>query len=113
MAGANWRSGSDADRRRVGPLPRREPSDPCTRRTWDSIYGGGAAHWDSLDRVRDDPLARRIWPGDLDDRALRLWYERGHVMQALDHLPQSFGHDDADRRNLFVRRCTAGESSLR
>ena len=46
--------------------------------------------------MRDDPRARRIWPGALGDRALRLWHESDHVMQALDQLPLSFGDGDAD-----------------
>jgi hypothetical protein len=68
-----------------------------------------AGFWDDFARVRDDPLARRIWPGNLGDRALRLWYERDRMMAAIEHLPQSFVHGDADRRNLFARRSAAGE----
>ena len=68
-----------------------------------------AGFWDGFARVRDDPLARRIWPGDLGDRALRLWDERDRVMAAIERLPQSFVHGDADRRNLFARRGAAGE----
>jgi hypothetical protein len=65
--------------------------------------------WDDFERVRDDPLARRIWPGNLSDRALRLWNERDRVMAAIERLPQSFVHGDADRRNLFARRGAVGE----
>src|SRR5215218_3282992 len=68
-----------------------------------------AGFWDGFEGVRDDPLARRIWPGDLSDRALRLWHERDWVMAAIERLPQSFVHGDADRRNLFARRGAAGE----
>src|SRR5215204_4912577 len=35
-----------------------------------------AGFWEEFERVRDDPLAWRIWPGDLSDRALRVWNER-------------------------------------
>jgi hypothetical protein len=65
--------------------------------------------WDDFERVRDDPLARRIWPGDLSDRALLLWHERDRVLAAIDRLPQCFVHGDADRRNLFARHDAAGE----
>jgi hypothetical protein len=68
-----------------------------------------AGFWDDFERVRDDPLARRIWPGDLSDRALRLWHERDWVLAAIERLPQSFVHGDADRRNLFARHSAAGE----
>ena len=68
-----------------------------------------AGFWDDFARVRDDPLARRIWPGDLSDRALRLWHERDRVLAAIERLPQSFVHGDADRRNLFARHAAAGE----
>ena len=52
-----------------------------------------AGFWDGFERVRDDPLARRIWPGDLGDRALRLWEERdrvhgGHRPPAADLRPR-------------------------
>ena len=68
-----------------------------------------AGFWDDFARVRDDPLARRIWPGDLSDRALHLWNERDRVLAAIERLPQSFVHGDADRRNLFARHDAAGE----
>ena len=58
--------------------------------------------------MRGEPLARRIWPGDLGDRARRLWDGRDRVLEALDRLPQAFAHGDADRRNLFARRGAAG-----
>ena len=68
-----------------------------------------AGFWDDFARVRDDPLVHRIWPGDLSDRALRLWHERDWVLAAIERLPQSFVHGDADRRNLFARHGAAGE----
>lgn len=73
-----------------------------------SRAAAAAGFWDGFDRVRGEPLPRRAWPGDLGDRALRLWHERDRVMAALDRLPQVFAHADADRRNLFARRDAAG-----
>ena len=86
------------------------PDDP-----WLLLHGllasraaGVTGFWDDFARVRDDPLARRIWPGNLSDRALRLWHECDRVLAAIDRLPQSFVHGDADRRNLFARRGASG-----
>jgi hypothetical protein len=67
-----------------------------------------AGFWAGFDRVRGEPLARRIWPGDLGDRARRLWDGRDRVLEALDRLPQVFAHGDADRRNLFARHGAGG-----
>jgi hypothetical protein len=67
-----------------------------------------AGFWERFADLRGEPMARRIWPGDLADRALRLWGQRERVMAALDGLPQTFGHGDADRRNLFARRGPTG-----
>jgi hypothetical protein len=38
------------------------------------------------------------------DRARRVWDERHRLLDALDRLPQTLVHGDADRRNLFARR---------
>jgi hypothetical protein len=69
---------------------------------------GVTGFWDAFARVRDEPLARRTWPGDLGDRARRLWDDRDRVMEGLDRLPQTFVHGDTDRRNLFARRSASG-----
>lgn len=66
--------------------------------------------WEGFAQVRDEPLARRIWPGDLADRALRVWEERERIMAALDQLPQTLVHGDANRRNLFARHRATGET---
>ena len=68
-----------------------------------------AAFWAEFPHLRDAPLVRRTWPDDLGDRALRVWGERHRLLDALDRLPQTLGHWDADRRNLFARRGPAGE----
>ena len=73
-----------------------------------SRAGRVTGFWDDFERVRNDPLARRIWPGALGDRARRLWDERDWVLAAVDRLPQSFVHGDADRRNLFAWRSATG-----
>lgn len=68
-----------------------------------------AAFWAGFPDVRDASLARHAWPDDLGDRALRVWGERHPLLDVLDRLPQTLGHLDASRRNLFARRTAAGE----
>jgi hypothetical protein len=62
-----------------------------------------APFWDGLDQVRDQPLFRRGWPGDLADRSLRLFEARHALLAVLDRLPQTLQHGDAGRRNLLDR----------
>lgn len=51
----------------------------------------------------DDPAVARWWPRPVVDAILLLWTERDVFCDALERLPQTFGHGDAIRRNLFVR----------
>lgn len=53
---------------------------------------------------RDDPQVQRLCPGPIFDRCLRLWHVRDTLLDALDRLPQTLCHSDADRRNLLARR---------
>jgi hypothetical protein len=55
-----------------------------------------------------DPDVRQWWPQPIVDAILRLWDERHQFCDALERLPQTFGHGDAIRRNLFSRRDTTG-----
>lgn len=88
---------------------RRLPDDPWLMRgLLPARAGAVAGFWDRFADLRGEPMARRIWPGDLADRALRLWGERDRMLAVLDSLPQTFGHGDADRRNLFARRGPTG-----
>ena len=88
---------------------RQLPDDPWLMRGLLPARAAGVKRfWERFADLRGEPMARRIWPGDLADRALRLWGERDRVMAALDGLPQTFGHGDADRRNLFARRGPTG-----
>ena len=67
-----------------------------------------APSWDRFAAWRGHPNIRRAWPGDLIDRVHRLWQERHRFLDALDRLPRTFCHNDADRRNLFARRAPDG-----
>jgi hypothetical protein len=51
----------------------------------------------------DNPAVARWWPRPVVDAVLRLWAERDAFCDALARLPQTFGHGDAIRRNLFAR----------
>ena len=68
-----------------------------------------ADFWDGRIPVRDPALLDRLFPDGLLDRARRVWDERHQLLDALDRLPQTLIHGDADRRNLFNRRGGDGE----
>jgi hypothetical protein len=55
-----------------------------------------------------DPAVHQWWPQPVVDAVLRLWDERESLLAALERLPQTFGHGDAIRRNLFARRRADG-----
>lgn len=55
------------------------------------------------------PLVRRCYPPDVEAGLLRLWDEREHFLDALEHLPQTVCHLDAHRRNLFAHRAVNGQ----
>jgi hypothetical protein len=50
------------------------------------------------------PVIERLYPGDQAQRVLHLWEERNLYLNALERLPQTVCHNDAFRRNLFIRR---------
>ena len=56
----------------------------------------------------DNPEVRRWWPRPVVSAILRYWEERDAFCAALERLPQTFGHGDAIRRNLFARRGRSG-----
>jgi len=67
----------------------------------------------SVERLRQalahkHPLLRRGWPADVADALFRLWAEREAFSEALDRLPQTFCHHDANARNLISRRDSDG-----
>jgi hypothetical protein len=71
----------------------------------------GAAAVHELPRFRRHPLVQRVYPPEVLDRLLWLWAHRQELLDALDRLPQVLGHNDAFRRNLFLRseRLFAGD----
>jgi hypothetical protein len=63
----------------------------------------GAAAVHELPRFQRHQLVQRVYPPEVLDRLLRLWAHRQELLEALDRLPQVLGHNDAFRRNLFLR----------
>jgi hypothetical protein len=62
-----------------------------------------ASFWSNLESMREQPLFRRGWPGDLADRQLELFEDRHVLIDVLEHLPRTLRHADAGRSNLFAR----------
>lgn len=58
-------------------------------------------------------LRDSVWgdalPPDAEAQFLRFWDERDLFLNALDHLPQTFCHQDSVARNLFARRGADGD----
>lgn len=52
------------------------------------------------------PLLRRGWPADVADALNEVWTERDVLCDALDRLPRTFCHHDANGRNLIARTST-------
>lgn len=69
---------------------------------------GNAAFWAGQAPIADQALLDRMFPDGLLDRARRVWEERHLLLAALDRLPQTLVHGDADRRNFFARRDANG-----
>jgi hypothetical protein len=62
-----------------------------------------------LPELADHPLVRRQWPDPgMAHRIARLWHERERFFAALARLPQTLGHLDLFRLNLFARRTPDG-----
>jgi hypothetical protein len=63
----------------------------------------GAGAMRELPRFRRHPLVQRVYPREVLDRLLLLWARRDELLDGLDRMPQVLGHNDAFRRNLFLR----------
>jgi hypothetical protein len=87
------------------PLPRAPWLGGRRLRSWLERHGPLVAR---ISAAPGDPDVRHWWPQPVVDAILRLWAEREALCAALEQLPQTFGHGDAIRRNLFARRGTDG-----
>lgn len=66
----------------------------------------------SSESVWECPIVVKAFPEPVKTRVLQLWSERTLYMDALESLPQTFCHHDANRRNLMIRRKVDGEEEL-
>ena len=80
------------------------PDQPWVTRHWLRKYLEHAAPAvDRLINSMDHPLIRRCLPGITSEYFPKIWDERLEVLELLEHFPQTFCHQDAFRRNLFIR----------
>jgi len=85
------------------------PSDPWLSRGW--LRQAVARATSGIAQLRgslDHPLVRRVYPPVAAEALFRLCEERQVFLATLDHLPQTFCHRDAFRRDLFARRSADG-----
>lgn len=87
------------------PLPRAPWLGGRRLRTWLEHHGPLVKQ---IAPAPFNPDVRRWWPRPVVDAILRLWEERELFCDALEQLPQTFGHGDAIRRNLLARRRADG-----
>jgi hypothetical protein len=66
----------------------------------------------ALPAVRWDPEMGRYWPEDVLARSLALWARREELYAALERLPRTFCHGDANRGNLLASRARGAAQQL-
>jgi hypothetical protein len=80
------------------------PNEPWLNRkptrNWDSTAGIMA----QLESVRDHPLIARAYSRDVAEGVRCLWKDRNKFLTALDELPRTLCHLDAQRSNLLSRK---------
>ena len=87
------------------------PTGPWVLREWiRSDVADDAPDVTRLRRLPDHPLSRRAFPGRSVDDLLRFWADRELFLAALDQLPKTFGHLDANPSNVFARRGPSGQA---
>ena len=86
------------------------PADPWLSReflrAWVTRRATAAA---KLPGIREHPLVRRAFPPAVAEGVLRLWRDMDPLLDALDQLPQTLCHLDANPSNLFARRGADGQ----
>ncbi len=86
------------------------PTDPWLSRgflrAWVTRRATSAA---KLPGIREHPLVHRAFPPAVADGVLRLWRDMDTLLAALDQLPQTLCHLDANPSNLFARRGADGQ----
>jgi hypothetical protein len=100
------------------PVRRTRPKHPwLAKGFYRSILAEGGAWANRMDPSRSEsvweyPIVAKAFPEPVKTRVLRLWSERTRYMDALERLPQTFCHHDANRRNLMIRRRADGQEEL-
>jgi hypothetical protein len=92
---------------------RPSPSWPWLSSGWLHAYVAQAAQAIAL--LRDSvgrPLIHRWLAGNGAEALFHLWAERETLFTALGHLPSTFCHLDAFRRNLFIRHSVDGRNQM-
>jgi Phosphotransferase enzyme family len=83
------------------------PDLPWLSRGWlRSWLAEGASAMEDLHRHRAEPLVQRVYTTEVLEVFADLWTRREMLLCALDGLRQVLCHQDAFRRNLFLRRET-------
>lgn len=62
----------------------------------------GAPYVDFMRKNPHHPVVQKLYPGSTLTQMLILWDAHDRILNILDHLPQTFCHQDAFRRNLFA-----------
>jgi hypothetical protein len=89
------------------------PDQPWVIRHWLRKYLEHAAPAvKRLVNSMDHPLIQRCLPGFTAGFTQQIWDERLEVLELLEHLPRTFCHQDAFRRNLFIRHSPNLEPEL-
>jgi hypothetical protein len=84
-------------------LARRVPNYPWLNRDFLRARADlNVPFWARLEELRRHPMFGVVFPGDAGERTLALFRERYMFLDALDRLPQTLVHHDADRRNLLA-----------
>ena len=89
-----------------GPLPAEPWLSRGFLRAWVTPRAAYVARFPS---TREHPLVRRAFPPAVADGILRLWREQDTLFDALNRLPQTLCHLDANPANLFARRGADGQ----
>jgi len=88
------------------PLPRAKPW-----LSWGRVRGTAATLKSRLtqpDQLVQTPMGKHIFGGDRLTRLCQLWSDSEPLLQAFERLPVCFCHHDAFRRNLMLRKTSAG-----
>ncbi len=82
-------------------------------RDWLRKYVEGAAPLFSGDFLESERvLVRKFLPDELMKDNAEYWRTRNQFLDAIDHLPKCLCHQDAFRRNLFLRKNESGELEI-